>query len=158
MIKNKNSHLKHGFKIPSDYFEEFKINNSCGKKSTGFEIPEGYIENFNVSIPITNQGLTNVFKIFNKSKIIYPVAVAASLVLMFSIFTNQKQTNSLKDYEIATLENYLLEESIYNNDISALIDDSFEINSIEIDKNILNDVQAENYLLYEIEVEEIILN
>ena len=27
-MKNKNSHLKHGFKIPSDYFEEFKMKTS----------------------------------------------------------------------------------------------------------------------------------
>ena len=158
MMKNKNSHLKHGFKIPSDYFEEFKIKTSFGKKSTGFKIPDGYLENFEVSSPITNKGLTNIFKLFDKSKIIYPLAVAASLVLMFSIFTNQKQSNSLENYEIAVLEDYLLEESIYNNNISALLDDSFDINSIEIDNSILNDVEAENYLLYEIEVEEIILN
>lgn len=158
MMKNKNNHLKHGFKIPSDYFDEFKIKNSFGKKSIGFKIPDGYLENFEISKPITNKGLTNVFKLFDKSRIIYPLAIAASLVLMFSIFTNQKQTNSLKDYEIATLEKYLIEETIYINDISALIDDSFDINSIEIDNSILNDLEAENYLLYEIEVEEIILN
>ena len=111
-----------------------------------------------MSTPISNEGLTNIFKLIDKSKIIYPIAVAASLVLMFSIFTNQKQTNSLKDYEIATLEEYLMEETIYNNDISALIDDSFDINTIEFDNSILNDLEAENYLLYEIEVEEIILN
>lgn len=158
MMKNKNNHLKHGFKTPSDYFDEFKIKDSFGKKSNGFKIPDGYIENFEVFTPISNKGLTNIFKLIDKSKIIYPIAVAASLVLMFSIFTNQKQTNSLKDYEIATLEEYLMEETIYNNDISALIDDSFDINSIEIDNSILNDQEAENYLLYEIEVEEIILN
>ena len=138
--------------------DEFKIKNSFGKKSTGFKIPDGYLENFEVFTPISNEGLTNIFKLIDKSKIIYPIAVAASLVLMFSIFTNQKQINSLKDYEIATLEEYLMEETIYNNDISVLIDDSFDINSIEFDNSILNDQEAENYLLYEIEVEEIILN
>ena len=108
--------------------------------------------------PISNEGLTNIFKLDGKSKIIYPIAVAASLVLMFSIFTNQKQPNSLKDYEIATLEEYLMEETIYNNDISALIDDSFDINSIEIDNSILNDQEAEKLPPLRNEVEEIILN
>ncbi|MGB2231884.1 MAG: hypothetical protein ACPH12_03085 [Flavobacteriaceae bacterium] len=158
MMKNKNSHLKHGFKIPSDYFEEFKMKTSLHKKLNGFEIPNGYIENFKVTTPVDNKRLTKVFKLFNKSKTVYPIAIAASLVLMFSIFINQKESNSLENYEIAVLEDYLLEESVYNNNISVLIDDSFDINSIEIDNTILNDNEAENYLLYEIEVEEIILN
>ena len=38
-----------------------------------------------------------------------------------------------------------MEETIYNNDISALIDE-FDINTIEFDNSILNDLEAENYL------------
>ena len=41
MMKNKNSHLKHGFKIPSDYFEEFKIKHHLVKNQLALKFLMG---------------------------------------------------------------------------------------------------------------------
>lgn len=159
MMKESKKNRYHGFKVPDAYFKAFEFKNDFKKQSHGFQIPENYFNQFKVSNQIKKDKYAKVFRLIKHSKITYVVGMAASLLIMFAIINSQPKTNSLENYDIALLESYLLEESIYSSDISSLVDDTVTLYELEFNNyNNINDKEVENFLLYESEVEELILN
>lgn len=159
MMKESKKNRAHGFKVPDAYFKAFEFKNDNSKQSHGFQIPENYFNQFKVSSEIKQDKYAKVLRLINHSKITYVIGMAASVLIMFAIFNTQPKTNSLENYDIALLENYLLEESIYSSDISSLIDNTEALYDLEFNNyNNINDKEVENFLLYESEVEELILN
>lgn len=116
MKKQQTSRSKEtGFKIPSGYFAEFdahlqeKLQSeqfSRPKIPAGFSVPKNYFNDFRVEIPVKKE--VKVIPLLSKKHLKNAVAIAAILVLIFSILPYNEQTkNDLSTIEQARLGTYL---------------------------------------------------
>ena len=114
-----------GLKVPENYFDEleerlFENLDSELPEDTGFKVPDSYFKNFEVKPEIHREN--KVIQLFkrNRSRII-GLAVAASILLLFSIFPIFNNSNSL-DFD-----------SLSDNDMESWLElNSDEINSFEL--------------------------
>mgnify|MGYP000168009999 CR=1 FL=1 len=128
-----------GHKTPDKYFESFddrllsklkEDNKLDAIKSTGFKVPNNYFETVNDKIlnTINNNEETKVIPLFSWRKAAYVSAVAASLILMFNVFFNTPDEVTYESLEIASIENYLVEEDYTSYEFASLLTDD-ELNS-----------------------------
>jgi hypothetical protein len=156
---------KTGFKIPETYFKDFEdtllseLNLKEQVADTGFTVPEDYFESLDESIysraSKNKQG--KVIDLFSLKRTAYAVAVAASLVLMFSVFFNKKESVTLDNIETASIENYILNEDLETADIASLLTNVDASNLNDMDVN-LNSDSLEDYLLENLDVDDLISN
>src|SRR5690606_7790499 len=104
MKKNKNIA---GFKTPEKYFEKFemqlfnKIEGENLPKSAGFKVPENYFESLDQRVLNTvtaSEKPTKVIPLFPKKYLGYAAAIAASLIIGFSIFNTSNSNATLDTY------------------------------------------------------------
>ena len=114
-----------GFRVPENYFNDFedtllselKLKETVGK--SGFKVPTDYFESLDESVfnAVTEKKQTKVINLFSWKKAVYTTAIAASLILMFTVFYNKKDSLTLDTIETASIENYILNEDIDIKDI-----------------------------------------
>lgn len=131
MKKNKLHNIKAtGFKTPDNYFESFdekffdkvsEIDVIYGIESPGFTVPKDYFTKVEDEIlsHVIKEEAKPVYNLIPKTSFYYAIGIAASLVLMFSLFFN-KSTLTIDGIDTATIENYLYQED-YSNDELALL-------------------------------------
>ncbi|MGM0636116.1 MAG: hypothetical protein ACQESK_08615 [Bacteroidota bacterium] len=149
---NKNSNLKSGFKIPENYFENFRIQKLAkAKKATqhesGFSVPKGYFENFEVNSK--EQKESKVIAL-NSRKI---VAIAASISLLFLsyLLMNKSNNESINStYQTVEIDPVLLEDYIDfyimpNAELFEYTGSSIEFDIAENDFKSLDDDAILNY-------------
>ena len=118
-------HIKSGFKIPEDYFDDFKGNlmnvielNELLSKKDGFKVPPDYFEKSQVGI----LKLTTKKTVINLLSIRY-VAVACFLLILLTssmwIFVNQNDKLQFSDLTSTEIQRYLSET--YSEDKSYVI-------------------------------------
>lgn len=92
------------FKVPEGYFETFeeqlfsKISEEKFPKTNGFKVPQNYFENIEESVLIAvnnSEKTTKVISLFPKKYFGYAAAIAACMVIGFSLFVNTTDEQSL---------------------------------------------------------------
>lgn len=143
---------KAGFKIPPTYFADFdaRLKEKLIRKqlpnttiSSGMEVPKDYFINFSVKLPVEREIKT--IPLFSSQKIKYAVAVAAIVVLFFSIFNqNLKMNNKFSSIDQEKIGAYL---EYYPSEFSYLEGLFLEKNtSNEIEFGNIDNDQLFNYL------------
>lgn len=166
MYKN----LKHikstGFKTPKKYFDnlEDKIMQSLAldetlksSKNTGFSAPEYYfgtLEDRILNSISQKNNKTKVIKLPSKQHIIYALSVAATIIILLAIFIpNQPSFENLNNESV---ENYMYEEALNNEDLAALFSLE-ELNNLTITDQIYTDESLQNYILENASIEDLII-
>lgn len=154
-----------GFRVPDNYLKDFeytllsklKLKETVGK--SGFKVPADYFESLDESIysAITEKKQTKAINLFSWKKVVYTTAIAASLILMFTVFYNKKESLTLDNIETASIENYVLNEDIETTDMASLLTnvDLSDFNAMDIN---FNPESLENYVLENLEIDDIISN
>ena len=79
-------------------------------------------------------------------KITYLTGIAASIILMVSLFNNNKSEPTFGSLEIALIESYITEKDFTNDDLASLLtEESLTLNNF-MDSN-LNSSHLEEYIL-----------
>ena len=165
MKKNSLNNIENGFKVPKGYFDEFEdgLLSELQLKETashsGFILPADYFESLDNKIldAVKKDHKTKVINLFSFRKIAYATAVAASLILIYTVSFNKNENLNINNIETASIENYILKEGLETSDIASLFsdDDLSEITSV---KNNLSSESLENYVLEHLDIDELITN
>jgi hypothetical protein len=153
-----------GFKVPKDYFSQVEehILSEVHLKNTldtsGFDVPDSYFETLehNIFQKLEEEHHVKVINLFSWKKAIYTsAAIAACLVLMFTVSYNTSEELTFDSLETASIENYLEQEDYTSYELASLLtDDELDINNftdIEISEDSLED-----YLLDQSDIEDLI--
>jgi len=161
-LKNIN---KTGFKVPENYFEDFqeallselKLKELCA--NSVFKVPENYFETLDDKIlkAVKDQKETKVIKLFSWKKIAYTTPIAASVIIMLGILFNKNSSLSIDKIETASIENYILTEELESNEMASLFSNE-DLSDISFTNNNLNPETLEDFVLDNLEIEEIITN
>ena len=117
MKEKRNIPKQTGFKVPDNYFEDFKVDFSRNEvensstletiQSSGFKTPESYLEDFKVEIPSAEKKTSKVISI-NRNKVFTFISTAAAVAL-FILFIYKEDTIVPEASELSRLaiEDYL---------------------------------------------------
>jgi hypothetical protein len=167
MQKDLNNIKNTGFKVPKDYFNTLedtilsKIKAESILKnidSPGFEMPNGYLDTLEDTVfnTLPKKENSKVISLFSKKNLIYISGVAAAIVIMFGFFWNNTNASEMElDYEM--VESYLIDQNISSYEIASLLTEE-ELSNIdsEIMNEAFNDEDMEDYLLENVNFEDII--
>ncbi len=165
-LKNINST---GFKTPESYFDSFndKLMNKIEEETPlnqisehGFKVPSSYFESVNDTIikSVSKQNNPKVFHLVSWRTATYATGIAASILLIISIFNNTVTTNiSFGDIETAAIENYITEENYTNAEIASLLTDE-ELSLDNFTENTFIDTSLEDYLLEQPTIEDLLID
>jgi hypothetical protein len=165
MKKQKLENIKQsGFKVPKNYFESFddlllnelKLKEAC--KNHGFKVPNNYFNSVENNILNTIKETENpkVIKLITWQKLSYISAVAASLIIMFNVIVD-KGTFDMNKIETASIENYILNEELDNNDMATLFKE-VDISAMSLTNNNISSETLETYVLDNLEIDELLIN
>lgn len=166
-MKTNLNHIKNtGFKTPNNYFNsvENKIMNAIKQenslnltKETGFKTPSNYFDTLEdvITNKIETKKTSKIITLFNKRNLLYASSIAAAVLLLFnlSIFDKEVTFDSL---DIQTVENYIIDEGIDSYELAALFseDNFLEVDFLQVN---ITDEALENYLLNNLDIEEIMI-
>ena len=165
-LKNINST---GFKTPESYFDSFndKLMNKIEEETPlnqisehGFKVPSNYFKSVEDSIiqSVSKQKNSKVNNLFTWRTATYVTGVAASILLIISIFNNTVTTNiSFGDIETTAIENYISEENYTNIEIASLLTDE-ELSLDNFTENTFIDASLEDYLLEQPTIEDLLID
>lgn len=155
-----------GFKTPSGYLDELedrvfaRLNNEDGSKdlkSSGFNLPENYFDTVEASVlnRLETKRETKIISLLTRRRLTYISSVAAALILAFTLFLNNEVGADELNYEVVS--DYILDEDIDSYDLAALLTEE-ELSSIDIEiyNDSYNTDSIEDYLLENVDLEEII--
>ena len=166
-MKNKKLHhiKSSGFKAPDHYFESFddvllnKLNEDRlldGPQNSGFKVPDGYFDAFDDKLitALSSKKEVKVIPLFSWKKAFYVSAVAASIVLMVSLFNNYYKTPTFDNLETALIEDYIVDEDFTNEDIASLVTEDLTMDTFmdshliesNLEDYILDNTTVEDYL------------
>lgn len=160
---NLNKIKNSGFTAPRDYFKNFDdtiMSNAKLKDSvsdSGFEVPDGYFENLEGLImqKVSEKDTTKVISLFTKRNLIYISGVAAAVLLFFNVFYFENEV-TFDSLDIETVENYILDEGINSYEIASLLTEDDLLNS-DFVENDYSDETIETYILYNLDIEDLII-
>lgn len=168
MKHKKLEHIKSaGFKTPHNYFESFdaKLKKRLSEnkpldniETSGFKVPDQYFQTLDTKISSQLKHDKPVIALKSKQVLYYSIAVAASIVLLFSIvFSSETVTNTptFETLEMASIENYLYTEDYTHLELASLLteDELSQDNFISLD---ISENTIETYLLDNINIEDLI--
>lgn len=162
MKENKNIH---GFKIPEGYFDTFEdelfatIAEEDLPKHTGFTTPDSYFEVVEDQIMATIKASDTpevsiekrpkVISLFRKQTLGYVAAVAASIVLVFSLVNQEKSVSEqLDNLQFATVDTYIDAGnlSIDQYDMASYLSDT-DIENLSYEDELFSEENLKEYLL-----------
>jgi hypothetical protein len=156
---------KTGFKAPENYFEsvedsvfsKIKSENSLKSvKDSGYKIPEGYLDTVEENILNKLNNETKVVSLFTRKNLVYISGMAAAILILFAIFikNNNPLTEEL-DYQV--VEAYILEQDINTYELASLLtDEELSDMTLEIMDDAFDEEDMEDYLLENVNIEDII--
>ncbi|MEH6765067.1 MAG: hypothetical protein V7655_11260 [Aequorivita antarctica] len=163
MKENKNIS---GFKTPENYFESFeerlysKLSEENFPKSAGFKAPDGYFDNLEEQIlktVIASEKPAKVIQLFPKKYFGYAAAIAASLIIGFTVFNTNSDNSSLDSLQLAAIVTYIedgnLNLDIY--DLTTFINDE-DITDLKLEDHQFSETTLENYILENVDEETLI--
>ena len=162
MEKNINNNDKTGFKIPDGFFDgledtilsQARLKNMA--KSSGFNIPENYLDAIedNILSKVSKSDNVKVIKLFSRKNIIYVSSIAAAVLLLFNLSVF-KQVPTFDSLELATVENYIINEDIDMDQITSLLTQE-ELTEENFMDNGFSEENMETYLLNNLDIEDFI--
>lgn len=164
-MKNKKLHniKTSGFKAPDGYLESFdelllnKLNESSplnDLKNSGFKVPENYFESFEEKFAknLTSEKEIKVIPFIPWKKMLYVSGIAASIILMVSLFNKNNNKTTFDSLETTLIDKYIVEEELTNEEIATLLSDDLTLNNF-MDSHLI-DANLEEYILNNSSVEE----
>jgi len=165
MKKDKLHNVKStGFKTPDNYFDSLedklfeRISNQDfieDIETTGYTVPNDYFKS--IEDKVLNKldtKNTPVVSLFTRKSFYYIAGIAASLLLLFAIFTN---TNKTEELSLEIVESYLENRDLDSYEIAQLLSDT---DLLEDDFTIIetpyNEDNLEYYLLENTDIETIL--
>ncbi|MDC8000439.1 hypothetical protein POV26_05290 [Aequorivita todarodis] len=158
MKENKNTS---GFKTPENYFESFEARLFCRiseenfPKSAGHKVPDGYFEQMEDRVLKTvfhSEKPAKVIPLFPKKYFGYAAAVAASLLIGFTIFNTETDNSSLDSLQLAAIDTYIedgnLNLDLY--DLTSYLNDD-DITDLNLDFQQIPESTLKNYLLEQLD-------
>ncbi|OUR93331.1 hypothetical protein A9Q87_05120 [Flavobacteriales bacterium 34_180_T64] len=168
-MTNKRLHTikKTGFKAPDNYFESFderlldtfNANQQLSNiETSGHKIPEQYLESFDKKLlsKISPINEPKVVQFISWNKLAYTIAVAASLILIFSLVFKASYDLSFETIETASLEIFLDEGEFTSYELASLLTDD-ELNSNSFTETSISESSIEDYLLENASIEDLII-
>lgn len=154
------------FKIPEGYFDTFeerlfsKIAEESFPKHTGFKVPESYFENLEARVSnkvIDSEKTKKVIALFPKKYFGYVAAIAACLLIGFTIFNNKTGQSNLDALQLAAIDTYIEEGNLNLDlyDLTSYIEED-DITNLDFKTQQFTDKALEDYLLENFDVETII--
>lgn len=165
MEKDKLHNMKStGYKTPERYFESFestfldRINKEellKGTETAGYTIPEDYFNSVDDNVfKKLNKNERPVISLLSKKTFYYVAGIAASIVLLFSIFVNSGINEELS---VDIVETYLEERNLDSYELAQLLSD---VNLLEEDFTIIDtpfeEDKLESYLLDNADIQTIL--
>lgn len=165
MKKNNLKNMETGFKVPKDYFENFEdrllseIKLREMSSHSGFKLPADYFESFDNKVldAVKTHNKTKVISLLSIRKIAYTTAVAASLILIYTISFNKNERLNINNIETVSIENYILTEGLETSDIASLFSDE-DLSEITSVNSNLSSETLENYVLENLDIDDLITN
>lgn len=166
-MKNKKLHnLKSsGFKDPDGYLKSFdelllnKLKQSSpleGLENSGFKVPDHYFESFDekFSKSLNSEKEIKVITFIPWKKMLYVSGIAASIILMVSLFNKNNNKTTFDSLETTLIDKYIVEEELTNEEIATLLSDDLTLNNFmdshlidaNLEEYILNNSSVEDYL------------
>ncbi|MBK5213763.1 MAG: hypothetical protein JJE55_08910 [Flavobacteriaceae bacterium] len=161
-----------GYKTPESYFETFEeqlfSNISAEKfsKKTGFNVPNNYFENLEERVLKTvidsayapwREKPKKVIPLYSKKYLGYAAAIAACLIIGFSIFNNKTDKSNLDALQLAAIDTYIEEGNLNLDiyDLTSYIDDE-DISDLKLENKQFSETALKNYLLENVDTETLI--
>ena len=154
-----------GFKTPEHYFESIEKRmmkpiaedkNLRKIKHSGFDIPFDYFDNVEEAVlsQLKDEKNQKVIPFFSKTRFYYTVGIAASILLIISIFLNSSKPETLS---VDMVENYLFETDLNSYELAQLLSDAnlLEDDFIIVETNFEED-SLESYLIDNTDIEMIL--
>ncbi|MBR9845760.1 MAG: hypothetical protein GYB35_06440 [Algicola sp.] len=153
----KKLHKNSGFKVPKDYFsqvEEDILNDvrlKAKAKDSGFGIPESYFDEMETAILSHVKPDSKVITLKSKSAWYYIAGIAASIVLIFSIFNHQSSTTEIS---VEMVETHLENSDLDTYELAQLLTDAdlLEEDFVIVDAT-YDEANLETYLLNNADIE-----
>jgi hypothetical protein len=148
---------KSGFEAPQDYFDGFedrlmlRIMEEKLPKRAGFVVPDAYFDSVENRVieRIASETPPRVIPIFGRKALVYALASAACLLLIFSLFNalGGPESTSLEDVPLTSIEQYINEGGldIDSYDVLALMDEA-AIEDLTMDTELFTEETLEEYL------------
>jgi hypothetical protein len=167
MKTKKLHHIKSsGFKIPDVYLESIdesvlnKLKNSNpleNHQDSGFKVPDQYFETIDDKIMevVSSEIEVKVIPLMSWKKAIYVSGIAASIVLMVSLFNNYSNQPTFDSLEMALIENYISEEGLTREDMASMLNDDLTLDKF-MDSQLIN-ANLEDYILDNSPVEDYLI-
>lgn len=164
MKNNKLEHIKTtGFRVPDNYFEDLpnevfsKLQSEQFPNDTGFTTPKGFFELVSDQVfhQIEQEQKPTLVKQLSLSKTIYILSgVAAAIIVVLGLFNLNSNSNELS---IEMVESYVEYSNINTYELAELLIDTelLKLEDIAIEPE-FNDTELENYLLDQVDLEDII--
>ncbi len=133
MKEKKNIPKNSGFKVPDNYFEDFKVDFSQTEKNSafnkietsGYKTPTNYFENFKVDLP-KEENTSKVIQLHTRQIITAVASIAAIAIFILLIYKNPVQSFSSEEISSLAIEDYLEQNEFdfeneldFNNNIQA---------------------------------------
>jgi hypothetical protein len=163
-MKHLNNIKKTGFKTPKDYFtnleghvlDSVKLDDSLKYKDSGFIKPESYLNNLEgiVFDKLKDENKNpKVINLFSAQNIFYLTGIAAALLIFFSVYFNSETITEL-DYQL--VDDYIIEDIDTYELASLLTDEEIENINSEIYTETFIDENMEDYIIQNVDIEDII--
>lgn len=163
-MKHLNNIKKTGFKTPKDYFTNLeehvlnsvKLNDSLKNKDSGFTKPESYLNNLEEIVfdKLNDENKSpKVINLFSAQNIFYLTGIAAALLIFFSVYFNSETITEL-DYQL--VDEYIIEDIDTYELASLLTDEEIENINSEIYTETFIDENMEDYIIQNVDIEDII--
>lgn len=173
MKLNLNNIKKTGFKTPNNYFDAVEDNlmnaikqenNGNLSKETGFKTPDNYFNTIEDVIinKIETKTTPKLISLFSKRNLLYASSIAAAVLLFLNLFVFEKEL-TFESLDRETVENYIIEIGIDYYELTALFSENeyYELATLLSENNFLEhtitDESLENYLLDNLDLEELII-
>ena len=132
-MKKENIHniKSSGFKTPDNYFESIDdqilerlndIEMISAPETSSFVVPKNYFDSVETTIlqKIESKPETPVIALKSRRTFYYVAGIAASFVLLVSLFFNTDDKININTIDTASIENYLFQEDYSNDDLATL--------------------------------------
>ncbi len=163
MKKDKLHNIKStGFKTPDHYFDNFeaRLKNRLSSEdkiesieTTGFNVPDNYFDTFeeNILQKLSEEDGKPVVQLFNRKKIYYITGIAASLILLLSLFINKGEVSEIS---VEMVETYLENQDLDSYELAQLLSDADVLEeNFTITETNYTEENLESYLLDNVDIE-----
>lgn len=151
----------HGFKTPENYFENFdeqlfaKMEAELLPKESGFKVPENYFDTLEerlITNVITSEKKQKTIPLFRSKRIIWGMAIAACIAVIFTIVRTNPTSNSITTLEFSSIENYIDDENLDLDsfDLVGLLNEE-DIANLSDQHKMFSEENLENYLIENID-------